>query len=293
MKKIVVIGSINVDLVVSSERFPKKGETIIGNSFNVFCGGKGANQAVSASKLGGHVEFIGAVGDDSYGDLALNNLKDHGVGISSVAKLNGISTGLASITVAENDNQIVIIKGANEKINIEFIKQYLEVIQEASMVVLQFEIPLETVFYLVDYCYKQGIKTILNPAPFVPFDKTVIDKVTYFTPNETEINAMFDESYEEVLCKYPNKIIMTKGSEGAFMHDGNQLVHIQPKKVNVVDTTGAGDTFNGALAAFIAQEINLVDVLEKANIAAGISIGKIGAQSAMPTLDEVEQYEEA
>lgn len=293
MSDLVVIGSINVDLVVSSDRFPKKGETIIGNSFNVFCGGKGANQAVSASKLGGRVKFIGAVGDDSYGTLALNNLKQHGADTSSIQILENTNTGLAGITVAENDNQIIIIKGANEKIDEAFIQPYLDVIKNAKIVVLQFEIPLKTVFYIIDYCFEHKIKTILNPAPFVPFDKSIIDKVTYFTPNETEIASMFDESYEEVLSKYPNKIIMTKGSEGAYMHDGNELVHIIPKKVNVVDTTGAGDTFNGALATFISQEMNLVDALEKANIAAGISIGKIGAQSAMPTLEEVNEYEEA
>jgi len=286
MKNIVVVGSINIDLVTACDHFPAIGESMFGDTFNIFCGGKGANQAICAAKLGADVTMIGCVGNDANGQLALDNFKKYHVNTDYINKVD-TATGVALIIVAENDNEIVVIKGANACVDINVVKQAKEKIINADMVVMQLEIPIKTIDYVLDLCKDQKIPVILNPAPYQSIDNEMFDKATYLTPNEVEINQMFGEAYPKVLADNPNKIIMTAGCKGVYYHDGIKLRQIKAAKVNVVDTTGAGDTFTGALAVALTNKNCLADAINFAQKAAGIAIGKMGAQTAMPTIEEM------
>ncbi len=285
---IVVIGSINIDLVTEAKKFPEKGETIIGNSFHSFFGGKGANQAVCAARLGSNVQFIGCVGNDINGDEAITNLFDNYVDVNAIKKIEGVSTGIAQITIAEDDNSIIIIKGANDQLSTNIIDENVDIILKAELVLLQLEIPLETVEYVIDLCHKNGVKTVLNPAPAQKLSNKILEKVTYITPNETEYNFLYPEKYTEGLKKYPNKLIITKGVQGVDYYDGEEIVTIKAHKVDVIDTTGAGDSFNAAFCVGIVNKMSLSDAISFGNKVASYSIQKLGAQTSMPYLSEIE-----
>lgn len=286
---IVVIGSINIDLVTEAKKFPKKGETIIGNSFHSFFGGKGANQAVCAARLGSNVQFIGCVGNDINGDEAITNLFDNYVDVNAIKKVEGVSTGIAQITIAEDDNSIIIVKGANDQLSTNIIDENLDMILKAELVLLQLEIPLETVEYVIDLCHKKGIKTVLNPAPALKLSNKILEKVTYITPNENEYNLLYPGKYLDGLKKYPNKLIITKGAHGVDYYNGEKIVNIKAHKVNVVDTTGAGDSFNAAFCVGIVNKMSLSDAISFGNKVASYSIQKLGAQTSMPYLSEIEK----
>lgn len=290
--KLAVVGSINMDMTVTAERIPLKGETLRGDSISLIPGGKGANQAVAMAKLGAEVEMFGCVGDDSNGGMLLENLKKAGVKTDHIQISKGKPTGIAMITVAENDNTIVVVPGANaavDKFYIDSIKPYLE---EYDMVVLQHEIPLETVHYVVDFCAEKKLQVVLNPAPAAEVPMDIIEKVTYVTPNEHEAVLIFGEgqSTEELLRSYPEKLIITQGSRGvsACLRSG-ELLHVPARKAKVADTTGAGDTLNGAFCVRRAAGDDLKAALLYANTAASLSTEKFGAQTGMPTAQEVEK----
>ena len=270
--RLAVVGSINTDMTVTAERIPLKGETLMGSSLSYIPGGKGANQAVAMAKLGAEVEMFGCVGDDSNGEKMLENLKAVGVGTEHIQILKGVPTGIAMITVGDNDS----------------IKSELE---KFDMVVLQHEIPLETVHYVIEFCYEKGIKIVLNPAPAAAVPMEIIDKVTYVTPNEHEAVLIFGDklSTEDLLRKYPEKLVITQGSRGVStcLKDG-RILNIPARKAQVVDTTGAGDTLNGAFSVQIAEGKAIEDALTYANVAASLSTEKFGAQTGMPTAEEVE-----
>ena len=287
--KIVVVGSCSLDYFTISNNFPQVGETIIGNDFTTSPGGKGANQAVAAAKLGAEVTFLGCVGKDSVGKMVKDNFRNHGVNVDYVNEIEGIPTGIATILVAEEDNMIVIVKGANDQVTKQYVQENLDVLSGARLVVLQLEIPLETVEFVADYCYKNDIDVILNPAPAVKLSQDLIDKVTYITPNETELDIVFGDTVENVLKAYPNKVVMTKGSEGVYFHNGKEIINIPSYKVDVVDTTGAGDSFNGALAYSLLKGNTIDESIKFSNKAASITVQKIGAQSS-PTLNDLEVY---
>ncbi len=286
-KKIVVIGSINIDMVTKSIKFPQKGETIIGQNFGTFFGGKGANQAVCASRLGANVSFIGCVGDDINGVSAIKNLADNEVNISGINKIEGLSTGVAQITIAENDNSIIIVKGANDLVTKEVVNNNIEFIKKADIVLMQLEIPLETVEYVLEICNKEDIITVLNPAPAMKLSSNILGKVDYLTPNETEFNYIFDEQYRECLKKNPNKLIVTKGSNGVDFCDGTNIINVPAHKVEVVDTTGAGDSFNAALCVGLVKGMSLSEAIMFGNKVASKTIQKLGAQTSMPYIDEL------
>ncbi len=290
--KLAVVGSINMDMTVTAERIPLKGETLRGDSISLIPGGKGANQAVAMAKLGAEVEMFGCVGDDSNGKMLLENLKKAGVKTEHIQISKGKPTGIAMITVAENDNTIVVVPGANaavDKFYIDSIKPYLEAY---DMVVLQHEIPLETVHYVVDFCAEKKLQVVLNPAPAAEVPMDIIEKVTYVTPNEHEAVLIFGEgqSTEELLRSYPEKLIITQGSRGvsACLRSG-ELLHVPARKAKVADTTGAGDTLNGAFCVRRAAGDDLKAALLYANTAASLSTEKFGAQTGMPTAQEVEK----
>lgn len=290
--KIAVVGSINMDMTVTAERIPLKGETLLGDSISYIPGGKGANQAVAMAKLGAEVEMFGCVGDDSNGQKMIENLKQAGVKTDNVKILENVPTGIAMITVGENDNTIVVVPGANGKVDKAYVDEIKENLKEYDMVVLQHEIPLETVHYLVEICAKQNISIVLNPAPAAAVPMDIIEKVTYVTPNEHEAGLIFGNelSTEELLKKYPGKLVITQGSRGvsACLKSG-EIISVPARKAKVADTTGAGDTLNGAFSVKIAAGFDMKTALIFANTAASLSTEKFGAQSGMPTEEEVER----
>ena len=255
---IAVIGSCNVDITVEASRRPHAGETIIGNKLLVSPGGKGANQAVAAARLGAKVYMVGCVGDDAYGQMMIESLHENRVDTTYVITKKGVSTGTAHITLAEGDNSIIVLKGANDLVGIEEIDRAWSIISTAEIVLLQYEIPMDT--------------------------------IAYVTPNEHEAKLLFEgQTRDEILAMYPDKMIMTIGAEGvAYNQQGNHTVIIPGIKVPVVDTTGAGDTFNGAFAVSITEGLPIKEAIAFANAAAAYSVQKIGAQGGMPLREELE-----
>lgn len=289
MAKIVVIGSASMDLVVTSAKRPGAGETVLGDSFKTVPGGKGANQAVAAARLGAEVTMVGCVGDDSFGETILSNLQSNGVLTDYVEPVTGMESGTAHIILAEGDNSIVVVKAANDRITPEYVDQAEKAIQAADIVLIQQEIPEETVMHVSAICAKYQVPLMLNPAPARPVPSVVIERAAYITPNEHEAAILFhDEPLGDVLRRYPNKLIVTEGKKGVRYFDGMQEVVVPGYKVEAVDTTGAGDTFNGAFAVALAEGMSLTDSLRFANRAASLSVMKFGAQGGMPSRLEVE-----
>ncbi|MBQ4531322.1 MAG: ribokinase [Lachnospiraceae bacterium] len=290
--KLAVVGSINVDMTVTAERIPLKGETLMGDSINYIPGGKGANQAVAMAKLGAEVEMFGCVGDDSHGQKMIDNLKQVGVKTDHIKVLENVPTGIAMITVGDNDNTIIVIPGANGKVDKAYVDGIKDTLSTYDMVVLQHEIPLETVHYIVEFCAEKGVPVVLNPAPAATVPMDIIEKVTYVTPNEHEAVLIFgnDLTTEEMLKNYPEKLVITQGSRGVSTCLKNgEVLTIPARPAKVVDTTGAGDTLNGAFSVQISKGADMKTALTYANTAASLSTEKFGAQSGMPTAEEVEK----
>ena len=288
--KLAVIGSINMDQVVSTERIPGKGETLAGSDLRYISGGKGANQAVAMARLGAEVTMFGCVGDDDNGRQLLNALKDEGVDTSHISVRKDAPTGLAIITVSENDNVIIVVSGANGLVERAYIDSIADQLIDNDLVVLQHEIPLDTVHYAVSFCYEKGIPVVLNPAPAAEVPKDIVEKVKYLTPNEHEAALIFgaDADINEVMKAYKEKLIVTQGSKGVSVCLANgEILTVPSIKAKIVDTTGAGDTLNGAFSVRIAAGDSIEDALRYANTAAGLSIEKFGAQGGMPTHGEV------
>lgn len=288
--KLAVVGSINVDMTVTAERIPLKGETLMGDSISYIPGGKGANQAVAMAKLGAEVEMFGCVGDDSHGQKMIENLNKVGVKTDHIQVLQDVPTGIAMITVGDNDNTIIVIPGANGKVDKAYVDSIKDNLATYDMVVLQHEIPLETVHYIIEFCAEKNVPVVLNPAPAAAVPMDIIEKVTYVTPNEHEAVLIFGDelSTEELLKKYPEKLVITQGSRGvSTCLKSGEVLNIPARKATVVDTTGAGDTLNGAFSVQISQGVDMKSALTYANTAASLSIRKFGAQSGMPTAEEV------
>lgn len=295
MKKIGVVGSINMDMTVKAERIPLKGETLKGDDLQYIPGGKGANQAVAMAKLGAHVEMFGCVGADDAGKKLVDNLEKIGVETGSVKTVPGVPTGLAIITVGENDNTIIVVAGANACVDIAYVNEIKEKLLECEIVLLQHEIPQETIEYVIALCAEHGVKVVLNPGPARPVKPEVLEKVTYLTPNEHEAVILFgtDSTFEELMKRYPEKLVITQGSKGvSTCLKSGEIVTVPARTSKVVDTTGAGDTLNGAFTVAVTEGRNMKDALRFANIAAGLSTEKFGAQGGMPSYEDVmSEYE--
>ncbi|MCI8722609.1 MAG: ribokinase [Ruminococcus sp.] len=290
MGKIGVVGSINMDMTVKAERIPLKGETLKGWDLKYIPGGKGANQAVAMAKLGAEVEMFGCVGDDAAGASLLKNLQDTGVETKCIKTVTGVPTGLAMITVGDNDNTIIVVAGTNDHVNIDYVNEVKDSLLECEIVLLQHEIPQETVEYVIALCAENGVKVVLNPGPARPVKQEILEKVTYLTPNEHEAVILFgrDISFEEMMKRYPEKLVITQGSRGvSTCLKSGQVILVPARKANVVDTTGAGDTLNGAFTVAVTEGKELPEALAFANTAAGLSTEKFGAQGGMPTREEV------
>ncbi|EIJ78250.1 ribokinase [Bacillus methanolicus PB1] len=291
-KRITVIGSINMDLVTKTRKIPRIGETVLGDSFYTIPGGKGANQAVAAARLGADVTLIGCVGQDAFGKELVKHLSIQGIHMDYVRPVLHQSTGFASITISDGDNSIIVVPGANYQVTPEFVEEHESVIAKSDIVLLQLEIPLKSVEKAVEIAKKHNVKVILNPAPIQALSKELVQKIDYLTPNEHEQQELLSSAFEwseQEKKDLMAKCIVTRGSKGVkiFQNGGKE---ISGYKVEVVDTTGAGDTFNGALAFSLSFGMELEEACRFANAAAALSVSKLGAQGGMPTKQEVDEF---
>lgn len=289
MSRIAVVGSINMDFVVETDIIPKKGETVLGNHFFIAPGGKGANQAVAAARLGGNVTMFGSVGIDQNGETLRAILKEEGVETAFINIVEGVATGVAIIEICENDNRIIVAQGANQYTNLEYLTKVSQELLNYDVILLQHEIPMESIEYITNYLSIYNKTIILNPAPAFTLSEETLKCITYITPNEHEYKMVLNTSddMDEVLKRFPNQLLITRGEEGVTYYDGKNIITVPSMNVDIVDTTGAGDTFTGAFGVAISQGQDLQRAIHFANCAAGLSITKMGAQKGMPTLDEV------
>ncbi|MDQ0861521.1 ribokinase [Bacillus sp. V2I10] len=292
MNKIAVIGSLNMDLVAVTDISPKMGETVIGKDFHMFPGGKGANQATAAARLGGSVKLFGTLGDDQHGEFLLHQLENNKVDGSSIQMRRDAPTGCAIIEICEAQNRIIVVPGANAKTDEAYLQKKIDDLLEADVILISMEIPMQPIEYIIKELADHGKIIILNPAPAVPLSDEIISHCTYLIPNEHEAKIIFNSKYEEAeaLKKYPNKLLITKGEQGVTCFNGQEIETVPAIKVNPVDSTGAGDTFAGAFSYAISEEKPLKECIQFAVIAAGLSVEKRGAQSGMPTAAEVNEY---
>ncbi len=288
MKRILVIGSVSTDFVVTTDQKPNQGETVFGKNFEISFGGKGANQAVAASRLGADVGMIGLVGDDIFGKEIIENLNKNRVNTENVEPVPYEVSGSAHIILYEKDNSIIVVPGANNQLDKTKIENLRDNIKQYDLIIIQNEIPQLTNEKIIQICWEEKIPTIYNPAPARKLAKEWIEKVTYLTPNEHEFTILFPEKkLSEALREYPNQLIITLGSKGSVFFNGEKEIHIPAYKVEPIDTTGAGDTFNGAMAVGLINGMTLEDSLKLANLSAAYSVQKFGAQGGMPMLNQL------
>ena len=291
--EIAVVGSMNMDMIIHADRIPLKGETIPGSSIEYQPGGKGANQAVAMAKLGARVIMFGCVGNDTAGKKLIKNMAQYGVNTEHINILEEIPTGQAFITVGEKDNTIIIIAGANNYVSKEYAKNNHREILKADIIVLQNEIPEETIDYVIRLCHKHNKTIVWNPAPARKLNPELLEMATYLTPNEHEAQVIWGEEAADManlLPRYPGKLIITRGEKGGSINTNEKgIITLPAIKVEVKDTTGAGDTLNGAFCVGLSKKMQELQALEFANIAAGLSVQKCGAQIGMPDITEVEK----
>lgn len=289
MAKVTVVGSLSIDLVVRAAKRPVAGETIIGEDLSLFPGGKGANQAVAAARLGATVTMVGCVGDDSYGEMIIKNLEKENVNTSLVKRFTKKTSGTAHITVAEGDNSIIVVKGTNDLVDESLIEEARAEIASSDIVMAQYEIPLPIIDYLAKVCEEEGTSFLLNPAPAADIQTETLKRITYLTPNENENKLIFpNKTSDEAIADFPGNLLVTLGGKGVrFQTDTIQTV--PAFKVAVTDTTGAGDTFNGAFAVAIAEGKDIETAVLFGNAAAALSVQKLGAQSGMPGREAVKE----
>jgi ribokinase len=296
-KPIVVVGSINMDLVANTPSIPLAGQTLIGTDFTTTPGGKGANQAVAVARLGYPVHMIGAVGEDVFGQALLDNLKEAGVGTEAVTRVAGPS-GVAPILVAANgENSIVVVPGANGKVTPEIVTKYADLIRSAGMVLCQLELPLETVSHTLAMCAEAGVPVMLDPAPAADFPDSVWTQIAWFTPNETEAALYIgkvgapEEASKRLLARGLKGVVLKRGSEGAYVAvAGGEAEWVRSFRVEAVDTLAAGDCFNGAFAVGLLEGHDPWTAARFASAAAGISVTRRGAQASTPTRADVDAF---
>ena len=279
-----------MDLVMETSRIPKEGETVFGDSFSMVPGGKGANQAVAVGRLSSsedQIIMLGAVGQDSYGPLLLQNLEANGVSAENVGTVPQ-STGVAQITIYNKDNRIIYCPGANSSVDTDKWSKEWDILASSDLVILQNEIPHLSNLAIAKFCKSNDVKVLYNPGPARTTDKEMLDFVDFITPNESECKEIFGQrDLIDILRDYPNKLICTLGAQGSVFFDGKEVQKVPAIVAKVVDTTGAGDTLNGAFSVRIAAGDDMKSALTYANVAASLSTEKFGAQTGMPTAEEV------
>jgi len=291
MTKILVVGSISTDFVVTTNKRPDIGETVEGNNFETSFGGKGANQAIVSSRLGADTTMVGAVGGDIFGRNLVKNLKNNQINTKYIETISEIPSGTAVITISEGDNSIIYVPGANNFIKKSTIINIEDMISESDIVMVQNETPEDAVNHLIEICYSRGVPIIYDPAPAREVDDSIIEKVTYLTPNESEAGILFpNETIEEALNRYPEKLIITRGSKGALINTNVKITEVPTYKTEkILDSTGAGDTFNGAFAVAITSGLSFLESVKFSNLVSSLSIQKEGAQAGVPTIEKVKQ----
>ena len=294
-KPIVVVGSIMMDLVTRTPRIPAIGQTLIGTAFETNQGGKGANQAVAAARLGYPAAMVAKVGDDAYGPALIASLQRAGVDTRAMAQVAG-SSGLAPMFVADDGlNAIVVVPGANHKMDRVSVDDHAELIRSAGMVLCQLEIPMDTLSYTLEFCARAGIPVMLDPAPAADFPEAVWRQVAWFTPNETEAahyvgdGITAEETAQQLLAKGLRGVALKRGAEGAFVAvAGGRADWVKPFKVDAIDTVAAGDCFNGAFAVALLEGRDPWQAARFANAAAAICVTRKGAAASMPSRGEVD-----
>jgi ribokinase len=297
---IAVVGSANVDLTTFNDVFPRPGETIFGKKFDLGFGGKGANQAVAARLCGANVGMVAKVGSDLFGPATIKNFEAQGIDASHVRIAEGVSSGVAPIFVQPNgQNRIIVVKGANDLLSPEDVDAAAPLLRKADTIVLQFEIPLRTVYHTVRFAKANGIRCIVNPAPAQPVDFKEAGAADYFIPNETEaetttgiaVKSIEDakKCAEFLLSKGMRRIVITLGERGSLIAGSDGMELIPAFKVQAVDTTGAGDAFIGSFAVFLGEGIAEKEALRRANLYAGLSTTKVGTQKSFCSRAEFEK----
>ncbi|WP_297836282.1 ribokinase [Pseudomonas sp.] len=300
--KVVVVGSLNMDLVTRAERLPRAGETLAGKSFSTVPGGKGANQAVAAARLGAHVAMVGCVGEDAYGEQLRAALVDEQIDCEAVTAVAGVSSGVALIVVdASSQNAIVIVAGGNGRLTPEVMVGFDSKLAEADVIICQLEVPMDTVAHTLKRGRELGKIVILNPAPVIgPLPAGWFPLIDYVIPNESEATALTGVSVDslasaeaaasKLLEAGASKVIITLGALGSLFADGQSFQHFPAPKVQAVDTTAAGDTFVGGFAAALARGQSESQAIGFGQIAAALSVTRAGAQPSIPTLNDVQSF---
>lgn len=298
---ILVIGSLMMDQIVLTERMPRKGETIIGEKFIKMPGGKGANQAVAAARLGADIKMAGMVGDDENGQMFIDILNNENIDTSAIISDNTSTTGIGVVMTERNgDNRIIVIPGANSVYSLDDLKKIKEKIKKADLLILQLEIDLHVVQMAVNFAYESGVEVLLNPAPAHEISDELLSKVTYLTPNETELEILtgltvFNTNEAIVaakllLSKKVKNVIVTLGDKGALIVNKDKVNHIKGFAVKPVNTVAAGDAFNGGFAVQILNGSSIDDAVKYANAVGGLAVTKEGAIPSIPTKEEVEGF---
>lgn len=297
--RIAVIGSANIDLTTFTDRFPKPGETIFGDKFDLGFGGKGANQAVAARLCGAEVFMIARVGDDLFGPATIENFRRQGIDATHVKQVKGLSSGVAPIFVESNgQNRIFVVKGANDALKPADVDEAGDLLRSVDSIVLQFEIPLETVYYTVRFARQHHIRCIVNPAPAQPVDLKALNDLDYFVPNESEAEAITGapmksvedakRAAERLLSGGTRGVIVTLGANGSLLASADRMEHIPAFSVNSVDSTGAGDAFIGSFAVFLAEGVPEREAVRRANLYAALSTTGVGTQKSFFSRDRFE-----
>jgi ribokinase len=297
--RIAVVGSANTDLITYAAAFPQPGETIFGTGFDLGFGGKGANQAVAARLCGGEVLMVAKVGNDLFGEATVRNFASLGIDTTHVRVIDGAPTGVAPIFVEPSgQNRIIVVKGANDQVTAADVDAAAADLRGVDTIILQFEIPLETVYHTVRFARANNIRCIVNPAPALPASLADLTGADYFIPNESEaqaitgrpVNTLEDAAAcaADLLQKGFRRVVITLGQRGSLIVGPTGRVHVPPFPVTTVDTTGAGDAFIGSLAVFLAEGMPENDALARANLYAALSTTRVGTQKSFPTRADFE-----
>ena len=289
--RIAVVGSANIDLTTFTDQFPKPGETIFGQRFDLGFGGKGANQAVAARLCGAEVFMVARVGSDLFGPATIENFRRQGIDPTHVKQVEGLSSGVAPIFVEPNgQNRILVVKGANDALKPADVDAAAETLKSADCIVLQFEIPVETVYYTIQFARTHGIRCILNPAPAQPVDLSDLKDLDYFVPNESEAETITGRPVknvedakkcaEQLVAGGIRRVIITLGANGSLLAGRDGSEHVPPFPVKSIDSTGAGDAFIGSFAVFLAEGVPEREAVRRANLYAGLSTTGVGTQKS-------------
>jgi ribokinase len=294
--EILVVGSLNMDLVVNLPRLPQRGETLTGSHFATFPGGKGANQAVAAARAGGRVSMLGSVGADDFGQQLLESLHQSGVATEPVSQRTDVTTGVALITVDEHgENTIVVVPGANGTVSVADLNRAESLIAEVKALVLQLEIPIEAVDRAVTLAKKHHIPVVLNAAPAAQLSAATLDGLAYLIVNETELelvsgvpdNDDLSAAGERLLARGVQHVVVTLGARGVYVHSAREKFHLPAHTINVVDSTAAGDAFAGAFTTALVRGAGLREAAAWGNAAGALAVSKAGAQPSLPTRAEI------